>query len=856
MSKWESRLVKIIFSLFTLVMLAPAVGSYVIMKRNNQLLIDAIRNNLQGMARVAAARLILPGEVHQMQSPGDMEKPLYAEVKRRLWVFLQRTEVSRVYLARRNDEGDMQYIVDGDDDPETRFDLMSPPVNMSPHVQQVFEGADVTLELEEYIQDNEGFIVSFSPVWSNLDEVIAIMAVEMKDDHLLTLQRQSNLPATLMLAAILIVMPAGWFFFSIYRKRAAKNEFLSRMSHEMRTPLNAIIGLSELVIGDKNISLESRENAEKVNVAGTTLLGIINDILDITKVEYGKFELLPVEYDLPSLINDIVTLNIMRINDKPIKFVLQVDDSLPSRLLGDELRVKQIFNNLLSNAFKYTREGQVEWRLTAEIDGKGVWLVSRIADTGIGIHAEDLKKIFLDYYQVDRRMNRKIEGTGLGLSITKMLIGMMHGQIEVQSEYGKGTTFNVRILQDHVDDTPIGEEVVNSLQNFHYIDDDRVKKASAIGIFLPYARILVVDDVPVNLDVARGLMRPYGMTIDCAASGQEAIDLIWAKKTEYHAIFMDHMMPGMDGIEATRRIRAIGTDYAKNIPIIALTANAVVGSAEIFLSNGFNDFLPKPIDVMRLDTVIRKWVRDKIRTKMCGDTNIQVRKPSFTVSRVFEKVRMEGVDFAKGVSRFGGAEDSYTQILRAYAASVPSLLEKVRSPSRESLNDYAVVIHGIKGASYGICADDVGKLAEELEHAAKKGDWNFIEANNLRFIKLAGMLSTNLDVLLNGMSPRKEKERKNEPDAGTLEWLRKACENYDMDGVNAAMLELESFEYDYGDELVVWLRKRVDGMDFSGIQHKLSSLDTTVVLPRKQAPDRAVSPRLPAAPRPRSRDPE
>jgi signal transduction histidine kinase/DNA-binding response OmpR family regulator len=392
----------------------------------------------------------------------------------------------------------------------------------------------------------------------------------------------------------------------------AKSNFLANMSHEMRTPLNAIIGLSELSLSSGELTGESAGNVTKVYNSGVTLLGLVNDILDLSKIEADKFEIVPADYGLPSLINDTVILNTLRIGEKPIIFDLEVDGALFSVLHGDALRVKQVFNNLLSNAFKYTKKGRVSWNVVSERDGDSVWLVSEIKDSGIGIRSEDIDKLFIDYGQMDVKSNQAIEGTGLGLAITKNLVQTMDGTIEVESVYGVGSTFRVRMRQGFVSDTRIGSEAAENLKKFKYFSENHVRSEALTRIRLPYARVLVVDDVPVNLDVAAGMMEPYQMQVDCVTSGEEAIELIRDGEMRYNAIFMDHMMPGMDGIEATRIIREeIGSDYAKSVPIIALTANAIEGNEELFLGKGFQAFLSKPVDVQRLDQVVRKWVRDR-----------------------------------------------------------------------------------------------------------------------------------------------------------------------------------------------------------------------------------------------------
>jgi CheY-like chemotaxis protein len=331
---------------------------------------------------------------------------------------------------------------------------------------------------------------------------------------------------------------------------------------------------------------------------------------------------MPVQYDVAGMLNDIITLNMIRIESKPIIFRLDIDEGLPRTLFGDDLRIKQILNNFLSNAFKYTREGTVtlgigSWREGAHGCGD-IWIYFFISDTGIGIHEEDIAKLFTDYNQVDTRANRKIEGTGLGLSITKKLVEMMGGEITVESEYGRGTTFRARVRQGFVTDTPIGRETVENLRNFRYLDRKKQGQEKLVRPDLSYVRVLVVDDFPTNLDVAAGMLRKYKMQVDCVTNGQAAIDLIDAGEPVYNAVFMDHMMPELDGIQTTMVIRMLGTEYAQNIPIIALTANAVAGNEQMFLENGFDAFLPKPFNVMLLDSVIQRWVRDKSREEAYG----------------------------------------------------------------------------------------------------------------------------------------------------------------------------------------------------------------------------------------------
>jgi signal transduction histidine kinase/ActR/RegA family two-component response regulator len=388
----------------------------------------------------------------------------------------------------------------------------------------------------------------------------------------------------------------------------AKSAFLATMSHELRTPLNAIIGFAGIQM-QNSLPKETCADFEKIHNSGSVLLGIINDMLDISKIESDSFELIETEYDLASLVNDTVQFNIAGIDSRPIVFELALDSNIPSRLLGDELRVKQILNNILSNAFKYTQRGKVVCSIGFENQERFLLVVS-VEDTGMGIKTEDMRKLFSDYSQLDSSAHRKIAGTGLGLSITKKLVDMMDGEISVESEYKKGSVFTVRIPQTIVDGTPIGKQTVDNIQSLKFSEDKKNATKLLVRANLSYARVLVVDDVQTNLDVARGLLLPYGLAVDCVLNAKKAIDLV-KNGARYDAIFMDQMMPVMNGAEAVRAIRAIDSDYAKKVPIIALTANAVTGSEEIFLDSGFDAYLSKPIDLMRLDAALNHFVRDK-----------------------------------------------------------------------------------------------------------------------------------------------------------------------------------------------------------------------------------------------------
>jgi signal transduction histidine kinase/CheY-like chemotaxis protein len=601
----------------------------------------------------------------------------------------------------------------------------------------------------------------------------------------------------------------------------AKSSFLANMSHEMRTPLNAVIGLSELTLNAGRLEEEDYLNLEKISNSGITLLSTVNDILDISKIEAGKFNLIPVEYHTPSLLNDTITQNIMRIGERPIQFILNIDEKMPERLYGDDLRVRQIFNNLLSNAFKYTREGTVELCVNHEREEETVWLIASVKDTGIGIREEDLNNLFGNFIQVDTKSHRKIEGTGLGLSITKKMAEMMDGTVTVKSEYGKGSAFTVKLRQRFVDDAPIGAEVIESLKKFQYSDQKRIQNSRLVRIKLPGARVLVVDDVVTNLDVAKGMMKPYGMQIDCVTSGQEAIDLSRDGQVRYNAIFMDHMMPGMDGIEATRIIREeIGTPYAKTVPIIAFTANALVGNEEMFLGKGFQSFLSKPIEIARLDAVIKEWVRVD-ENCLPGFNESEAAEGAGTGWLNFAK-KISGLEIDKGIERFSGDSESYLQVLQSYASNTPPLLMSAKKVTIDKLGDYAIIVHGIKSSSRSICAEAVGNMAEALEKAAKEGNFDFVTANNAQFIEASEKLIYAIIEMQKQITGKMAKQKKDKINKDVLEKLKSSCEVFAIDGVDKAMAELELYEYKSDNELAAWLRENIDQMNYTEILERLS----------------------------------
>ena len=590
----------------------------------------------------------------------------------------------------------------------------------------------------------------------------------------------------------------------------AKSSFLSTMSHEIRTPMNAILGITEIQLQNESLDQNLREALDKIHISGDMLLGIINDILDLSKIEAGKLELLLDNYEIASLISDTAQLNMMRIGSKPIEFELEINENLPALLLGDELRVKQILNNILSNAFKYTAAGTVKLVVSVEEipnNKDKIMLVCSVSDTGQGMTKEQVNKLFDEYSRFNMEANRSTEGTGLGMSITRNLIRMMNGEIFIESEPGKGSTFTVRLPQGKVGTEILGKESAENLHQFRSSSRAQMKRVQIAREPMPYGSVLIVDDVETNIYVAKGLLIPYGLNIDAADSGFAAIEKI-KNGSVYDIVFMDHMMPKMDGIEATKILRNMG--YTQ--PIVALTANAVTGQAEIFLKNGFDDYISKPIDVRQLNAVLNKLVRDKQPHEVIMAARYQSENKKEAPPEPANQMQ-------------SGVSARFAEIFSRDALKSLAALEAINAKNgvyeESDIRTYVIHTHGMKSALANIGKMELSAVALKLEVSGRDGDTEVIKNETPGFI-------ASLRALVEELAPKKEKSAEDESAAVVedLPYLREkllaikaACEEYDEKTADDAISELKN---------KTWSQKTKDLLD--GISENLLHSDFDLIV--------------------------
>ena len=712
----------------------------------------AIQQRMLDIANCAAGSV--SGEVMKNFTEDQVGSVAYNNVYDTLTIFRDNVELEYVYCIKEDTPGNFIFIMDTDPvSPASYGDSVE-------YTEALAQAGRGTASVDEvpYTDQWGSFYSAYSPVFDSTGKVVGIVVADFSSDWFdgqLASQTRSMVLgyAVILLFSLLFAGVLSFLIVKPYVKaqgelleekvRAesasnAKSDFLANMSHEIRTPINAVLGMNEMIIREDNRALDVAESdpmlvqeaLENINVyagdvkkAGHNLLAIVNDILDFSKIEAGRMELAEAPYQLSSLINDINNMIMFKAQDKGLMFNVEADPSLPDELSGDEVRVRQILTNLLNNAVKYTEKGSVILKLRGKKQDENTLILTIVVwDTGIGIKPEDKEQLFNKFERLEMDRNSTVEGTGLGLAITHNLIELMGGNIEVESEYGKGSIFTVNIPQKIVSGSTLGDLQTRLKDN---APGNRPYKESFRA---PDATILIVDDTRINLTVAVNLLKNTKMKIDTATSGEEAVNM--ASKTRYDVIFMDQRMPGMNGTEAFHKIRETENGASKDVPVICLTADAVIGAKERYLSEGFSDYLTKPIDNFALENMLMKYLPEE-KVELVNEEITEVSEDERSVEEEFAVLRSVGIEPRAGLKYCQDDVFFYKALLAEYAYGE---LEKAhnlqKSYEAENWHDYSIYVHSLKSSSKMIGASALSVRAAKLEAAANISDTGTIHTEH------------------------------------------------------------------------------------------------------------------------------
>ena len=588
----------------------------------------------------------------------------------------------------------------------------------------------------------------------------------------------------------------------------AKSSFLSNMSHEIRTPINAVLGLNEMILRESS-DPQILEYANGVKSAGNSLLSIINDILDFSKIEAGKMDILLMPYNLSSTINDLINLVQKRAENKGLDFNLDIDKTIPTSLIGDEIRIKQCVTNILTNAVKYTEEGSVTMHVSyRKVDDENIYLKFRVVDTGIGIKQEDLDKLYSPFERIEEIRNRSIEGTGLGMSIVKKLLALMDTKLEVKSIYGEGSDFSFEVQQQVLFWDEIGD------YNARYKEFLESQEAYHEKFWAPDARILVVDDTPINLTVVKGLLKYTKIQIDTAESGRDTLEMV--KEKQYDMIFIDHRMPDMDGLETLAALKTLEGNLSKDAPCIALTANAGAGARDEYLAAGFNDYLSKPVNGELLEDMIKEYLpKEKIQEVTSEDGAAEPEdkdKEADSEGDVLEK--LQGIDLTEAEKNCG-SRDILREVVAEFLTTIDPKADSIEKFASEGdYRNYTVAVHALKSSARLIGAMELSGMAAHLEDCGNSLNVQEITEKTPQLLEMFRSYKQKLEAIRGDEDTEDLPEIEADELKGAFSDMRELLEAYDFDTADGIMNMLSGYrvpeEYKEKYEKVKQLMSAVD----------------------------------------------
>ena len=595
------------------------------------------------------------------------------------------------------------------------------------------------------------------------------------------------------------------------RANAARDIFLSNMSHELRTPINTILGLNELIIRESQDEA-IKEYAFDIRQAGNILLALVSDILDFSKLEAGQMNVMDGIYDISSLLNDLINGISLQLRKKKLDLELDIAKDIHYYLFGDDIHIRQIIGNLLYNDVKFTQKGKVTLRLAwKKVSEDEIELDLSVLDTGIGIKEKDMEKLFGVFQRMDSTVRSKEERTGLGLAITNRLVEMMGGRLEVDSTYGKGSSFSFKVVQKVVDTEPLGDfekqynESLRSSENYNQ------------KFIAPLGRILIVDDNAMNLAVAQGLLKQTRLQVDVAASGEECLELL--KRKTYHLICLDHMMPVMDGVQTLHAIRGLENNPSKDTPVIALTANAVAGAREFYLQEGFQDYLTKPIDADKFENMLIEYLPDNVVYLTQGqsmDREYEKQDAELALDIRESQLYIIGFNIRNGLKYMGGDKALYSKVLHDFHMILQEKEEALRNFLKKGdMPGYAIIVHSLKGNARNLGADGLADEAFELEKMSKAGRLEDVEVRSPILFNMMKNMKNGLKAYLDSEEKKEEAinlPAKEESRAVTEDEWKKALreladrlDDFDGDSVNAKIEELKKYDRPESDKKMLRL---------------------------------------------------